>query len=385
MVHNTAHTIRDYAELDHVVTTSVKRAPQFTRGALPMMSTDIETMTTKQHERWLDAWQTSGITNSPFLHPAYARAVSRSGMPVVVGMDCEQRGFLPFQWQGQQGIPVGGRLADFSGAVWPEDLHFDGPAILNACNLRQWMMPNSIGIVAQTGVSYDEIMSPYIDLQNGVDGWFKDMQNRNSSTKKQVLRKARKLEREVGPIRLERHPGDRQLLERLLSWKNQQRRATGSIDMFQESWAKKLACDVSTLTEDGCTGVLDALYAGDSLLAVHLGLQAGNRLHWWVPAYNDEFSRYSPGLIMLFELARDAHNHGVTRIDLGPGDERYKGNVSNGAVAVRKSALHCKPLGQAAFRLRERAYSTLKRTPLVASLKRAQRGLRKQSTPVSKN
>ncbi len=345
-----------------------------------MMSTDILAMTTLQHDRWLDAWQQSEEDASPFLHPAYARAVARSGLPVIVGMDNGLRGFLPLQRSRNTGTPVGGRLADCTGALWPEDLQFDGPEMLRACRLSKWVLANSTGVVAQTGVVYKDVMSPFMDISRGFDGWLDDMQHRNSTTKRQVLRKARKLIREQGELRIERRTGDLNLLQQLLCWKGEQRRRSGSVDLFQQSWARTLACDVAGLTEDGCHGALDALYAGDALLAVHLGLQAGKRLHWWIPAYNEEYARYSPGMILLFELARQAYEQGISRIDLGPGDERYKQNVANGMDTLRKSAQHREPLGQALLRVHQRVHRQFQGTTIAHSIKRAQRGLRKQIT-----
>ncbi|HZD05938.1 MAG TPA: GNAT family N-acetyltransferase, partial [Longimicrobiales bacterium] len=44
----------------------------------------------------------------------------------------------------------------------------------------------------------------------------------------------------------------------------------------------------------------------------------------WIPGYNQDLSRYSPGLLALIEVARAAPERGIERIDLGPGEELYK-------------------------------------------------------------
>jgi len=75
---------------------------------------------------------------------------------------------------------------------------------------------------------------------------------------------------------------------------------------------------------------LGTLYAGEELIAVHLGIRSHNVLHIWFPAYNTDFEKYSPGLILLLMLAENAADRGIVRIDLGPGEERYKQNFKSG-------------------------------------------------------
>lgn len=57
-------------------------------------------------------------------------------------------------------------------------------------------------------------------------------------------------------------------------------------------------------------------------------------LHWWIPSYNPAYSAYSPGARFLLELAGAAAEHGINRIDLGKGEERYKSSVRSGLTEV---------------------------------------------------
>src|SRR5690606_28472796 len=97
-------------------------------------------------------------------------------------------------------------------------------------------------------------------------------------------------------------------------------------------WARQLVEHLRTIEGERFAGVLSALYVGDTLAAAHFGIRTRRVLHYWIPAYNHELSRYSPGLLALVELARAASERGIERIDLGTGEERYKLRAATGAM-----------------------------------------------------
>jgi CelD/BcsL family acetyltransferase involved in cellulose biosynthesis len=64
-------------------------------------------------------------------------------------------------------------------------------------------------------------------------------------------------------------------------------------------------------------------------VAVHLGLLGKDRLSWWFPAYDPDFGRYSPGLILLLDLINEASSRGIPLVDLGRGEHDYKLRVTS--------------------------------------------------------
>jgi CelD/BcsL family acetyltransferase involved in cellulose biosynthesis len=80
--------------------------------------------------------------------------------------------------------------------------------------------------------------------------------------------------------------------------------------------------------------VLSTLRIGDQLVAAHMGMRSHNVLHWWFPAYDKQFAKVSPGLILLLELTRTAAAMGIREIELGPGDEPYKELVANNQIMI---------------------------------------------------
>lgn len=81
-------------------------------------------------------------------------------------------------------------------------------------------------------------------------------------------------------------------------------------------------------------GMLSSAYVGDRLAAVHFGMRSHTTWHWWFPTYDPKLDKFSPGLILLLELARRAPDFGLDRIDLGRGDERYKASFASATTPL---------------------------------------------------
>ena len=161
----------------------------------------------------------------------------------------------------------------------------------------------------------------------------------------QVGRRRRKLEREVGPVVCEwqsSQPEDD--MARLEQWKSDQYARDGHVGPLRRSRgspAPSAGCAESR--DPACTGVLTVLRAGDRLVAAHFGLLGPDRLSWWFPAYDPEFGRYSPGLILLLSLISEAAERAVPVIDLGRGEHGYKLRVTPHFYEVAEGCVDAGP------------------------------------------
>ncbi len=81
------------------------------------------------------------------------------------------------------------------------------------------------------------------------------------------------------------------------------------------------------------------MYVGDKLAAINFGLRNGSVLHGWITAFNLEFGKFSPGLMLIVKLAQQAEELGIARIDMGRGDESFKRNFSSGVTRVAEGAV----------------------------------------------
>jgi CelD/BcsL family acetyltransferase involved in cellulose biosynthesis len=119
------------------------------------------------------------------------------------------------------------------------------------------------------------------------------------------------------------------------------------------------------------------LHAGDRLVAAHMGMRSGNTLHYWFPAYDPEFAKYSPGIILLLRLARSVEGSGVRKIDLGKGEAHYKQRLMNGAVQLREGHVEVPSLLAGARRLLRAAEARAARGGLAAALRLPVKAIRR--------
>ena len=319
----------------------------------------MHVLTRRPHEltdNELTAWQNLLAGNhqfdSPFFHPHYVRQLGefRDRVEVAVLADGSQPvGFLPFERHARGvGRPPGIKLCDFQGVVAAAEtpwttaelvtgaglsvLHFDhllsSPSPLAACSLR-------------------EDLSPFLDLSAGYDEYLAERKRAKSGLISQTLRKRRKLEREVGAVEFSWHDSADEPWDRLLEWKSAQRARTGTVNILDWSWARDFLNSLRQQQTGPLRGAVSTLRANGQLLAVHFGIHTEHVLHYWFPTYDRQFSRYSPGLIILLELAQHCGLQHIRRIDLGKGDEDYKYSFASGTRTVLTGAADIRPLRHA--------------------------------------
>lgn len=283
--------------------------------------------------------------DSPYFRPEFTQAVAEVRDDVEVAVlekNGEPVGFLPFQrtaWN--VGKPVGGRMSDFQGVICGKGLQWNADALIRGCGLSTWDFDHLLESQQPfEAYRWKSSPSPYMDLSRGFEAYRATTQ---SQTISQVLRKARKMEREVGPLRLEPSTTNRDIFRTLLAWKSEQYRRTKALDIFTREWTVGLLENILERRGKEFSGMLTALYAGDHLAAVHMGMRAGSVLHCWFPAYNQRLQQYSPGLVLWMEVARAADELGIRRIDFGKGAGQYKTSLMSGAVQVAEGSVACNP------------------------------------------
>ncbi len=143
----------------------------------------------------------------------------------------------------------------------------------------------------------------------GRNGWSSD-----------VPRKRRKLERDLGPVKLTLHDPRPGVLQDLMRWKSQQYVSTGVRDLFRDpAWVRFFD---ELQRRDAL--LVTSLSAGDRVVAVHVGMRFDGRFYWWIPAYDPELPRYSPGKILLHDLMERSQADGDRVFDFLIGGEAYK-------------------------------------------------------------
>lgn len=329
-------------------------------------------LSAEERDLWHQLQDSNPDLDSPFFCLEWIDAVAgvRPNLEVaVLEQSGEIVGFFPFQrgGGGEVGRPAPNRLSEFHGLIARPGLSFDAAAMLRQCRLLAWHFDHLIASQAPFQPHHwSRATSPYMDLSQGFEAYVAARRESGSSLPTEVARKSRKLGREVGPLRFELHAREDDVFRALLDWKTEQHGRTRRLEVLQTPWLIQLLETLRRIDTPRFSGRLSALYAGDHLVAVHLGLASAKSLHVWFPAFSLEYARFSPGIILLMEMARVAAAGGVRRIDLGKGPERYKGEFMTGTTEIAEGSVDLR----VAHRTARRAWHGTKRW-ILASPRRA--------------
>lgn len=297
-------------------------------------------------ERWRGLQKANPSLGNPFLSPDYTLAVGRArktARVAVLSDGGEIVGFFPHERRSRLlGTVIGAGISDCQGIVHATGLSWDGRELVRASGLPVWEFDHLIADQTPFAPFHTaRIGSPIMDLSAGYQAYL-DERNRANSAIKTLLRKMRKLEREVGELRFEYESTDPQLLRLLMHWKSTQYRRTRVHDRFATPWIVDTVTSLFATRTPECTGTLSVLYAGDRPVAAHFGIRSQTVLSYWFPAYDPEYSRYSAGLGLLLRMAETAAGQGADHVDLGRGNTRYKDElksrelpIAEGRVGVR--------------------------------------------------
>ena len=194
---------------------------------------------------WHSMQDTQGALGSPFLCPEFAVAVGRfrAGARVAVLTDGpETVGFFAYERRRSGvGVPIGAGLTDCQGLVHVPGAEWDARDLLKACRLSVWHFDHLVEgqkpFAPYTGAVSP---SPVIDLTGGFASYYEKLQLRSPQFCKDINRKTRKLEREVGALGFAVGSHDPGELRALLAWKSEQYRRNGWLDIFERRWVTDL-------------------------------------------------------------------------------------------------------------------------------------------------
>jgi len=332
-------------------------------------------LTADQIEHWRSLTVRVPGFDSPFLDPEYVLLLGEHRRGVEVGLLSEGGatvGFFPFERISRAvGAPAGNRICDMQGVVTVPGCTWTMADLMRGCRLKALHLER---VLAAGLPSQNHRLSPlelkYLDISDGYAAYCSGARRRGSGRIADVQRRRRKIERELGPVRFEWHDTTPEAFASLIKWKRHQRRETHSFDVLQFPWVIDFLDHIRGTQFDNFAGVFGTLYVGDRLAAAHLGMRTSTALSVWFQAYNSEFSRYSPGYILLAEIAAAAADRGIRRIELGAGEEPWKRSFASASLAAGVGTLDLKPWRQLFWNgwywLRNRARPLLASRPVRA-------------------
>jgi CelD/BcsL family acetyltransferase involved in cellulose biosynthesis len=286
---------------------------------------------------------------SPYFRPEFTQAVAavRDDVEVlVIDDDGKPAGFFPFQRHALNlGKPVGGRLSDFHGVIAPRGFRVDARQLIQEARLASFDFDHFVGDQPSfeaftTGVE----QASYLDISRGFAAYCEERKKAGTEMVRKTVSRERKFEREVGHLHFELESNDRDALATLVAWKIAQFERTGFMNLFAFPWTKQLLESMLTGKQQ-LSGMLSVLWFGMEPVAISYSLRSFHVAHSWFIAYNQEYSVYSPGMIMMLKLAEQASEAGIRRIHLGAGDQRFKQSLSNGTLPVSVGTVESPTMG----------------------------------------
>jgi CelD/BcsL family acetyltransferase involved in cellulose biosynthesis len=330
-----------------------------------------------ERARWRELRAASEAPRNPFMEPEFTDAVGRvrpRARVAVVYEGHEPAGFLPHE-RGPlgQGRAIALGVSDCQGAILRPGLGLETGELLRACSVSSFAFDN---VEAE-----QELFMPYaaeehatyvIDVEKGYETYESVLRAQSPKFLKTTLAKERRLGRQVGDVRFVFDERDAAALRTLMEWKSAQYRRTGRRDRFAQEWISRLVHRLAETRAPECSGTLSVLYAGGRPIAAHFGLRSASVLACWFPAYEPEFAKYSPGLVLHLRMAEAAAAEGIGLLDLGRGAAEYKDSLKTGELPVYEGAVTHPGVGAALYWLgREpsrRAHSFVRSRPRLAAV-----------------
>jgi len=331
--------------------------------------------------KWVSLQQADEALRSPYYRPEFTQLIASYGNDVRVAVlesEGEVKGFFPHQldtWR--RLIPVAGKLNDYHGLVAEPHIDADAGDLLKACGAHYFRfnhMPMTQHVFAPH-VRFDHV-SPVLDLQGGWAAYVQRLAGVQHKSTPGILTSVKKssnrIERDLGPLRFEIHASDTGIIHTLMKLKTEQRARTVGLagDPFALPWVRQMMFDLVERPQAEFRGDLCALYAGDTLVACHLGLRSLATLHGWFSIYRPEHAYYQPALIMYLKLAEASAGDGLTLFDMGRGTQDYKLRLCTRMVPMGEGAVSRPQLIGDALMTAKQAKAQLKAHPRVAGLKR---------------
>jgi CelD/BcsL family acetyltransferase involved in cellulose biosynthesis len=263
---------------------------------------------------------------SPYFSAGFIKAIAphTPGSMLARFHDGEEIvGFFAYQKRGQSLQPAGAPLADYHAAVMKAGYVPDWTRLLAAAGAKRLVFN---GLIGDSGLDQAPIVKHrrIAAVPDGFEAWFATQKAGAPRYFKNLGRCTRNVAKDLPDLQFEWTDVSPPLLDWVLSLKVAQYKRSGIHDVFSCGWTRNLLLALAA-QRTRSSGLWAGIYRrGEELIAAEICLIDGEDLHFWFPAYNPAYSRYSPGMLLTFDIIRHTANLGLKVFDFGSGGEAYK-------------------------------------------------------------
>ena len=321
--------------------------------------------------------EAASALRSPFFAPEFAQLVGevrpRSRIAVI---ECEGAvaGFHAFEPAALgRAMPLCAHMSDAHAPLLDPRIDLDPSVWLKACGIRSWRFDHlPAGMPGFAAYETDQVSAWLLRLDKGFAAYRTAIEARSGWIRRTAA-KLRRLERQFGPLRFEPHTRDPRAWDQLVAWKSAQYRRSGQVDNFSIAWVRMYLERLREAATPGLSAMMSALYAGDRLAAVHLGMRSERVWHHYLPTYDRELAALSPGLGLLLRMAEHAPSIGIDTIDFSSGDMEYKRSASTDCIALMQGAVEPGWLRASRFHARRTVRRLRASPPILNTARHARR------------
>ena len=285
---------------------------------------------------------------TPLVGPDFAQFVAkhRPDAKVAIGHENgEDVAFFPFHpTRSGYARGIGAPFCDYQAIVSHPELKLDGQDFLtkagiSSCAFSSLMDP--LGVFDTSSMT--KIEAYRISCAQTAEERLETIRVSSPKFAKNLRRLTRKIEHEIGPLRL---VGDDQSIDSfnvLMTLKSNQYAQSGLTDVLRPTWVKTFMRELFESRDTDFRGCLVTLYAGDKIIAGQFGVRQGDWFHPWIASTCTESLAFSPGIIFLSEAIQQCDTYGVKTIDLAEGHGHYKSQFCRTPLIVSAGVIGHNP------------------------------------------
>ncbi|MEM5517768.1 GNAT family N-acetyltransferase [Henriciella sp. AS95] len=308
-------------------------------------------------ERLRDA---RAIYDDPFFDPLYARLVAevRPDVRFAVAFDCDVPvGFWPLHRRpGAWARPIGGCFSDWHGPVLSEQTDLKPYEFLRGVGLLGMSAYGWLPQDAESERRLTFVGANMSDVSGGWDAFIENQTQRWPKHFKKMRRLQRNVERDFSELEFRYDNECGQTFDRLIELKREQFIRTGRHDVLASLWSRRLMDRLRSNTGPRFRLRLVSIYFDGEHAASELVLQSDKVTHGWITAFEQDYSQYSPGNMVVHNMLEQMAMDGPSIYDAGPGLDYYKRHYSNYQVPVGSGVVRAKSFAMRPDRLLGQAW-----------------------------